>query len=98
MQISHQEVDRVLRTTQAKSAREAQPVGSVEELAARHGVSMDEVRQVTERLRMAEEDPAREKRLKELQRRVAGGEYRVEADQVVEMAERRAIADRSGQF
>ena len=100
MQISPQEVDRVLKETARKADHDAveAPVRSVEELAGRHGVQMDEVRTYTEMAMTAEEDPAREKRLRELQRRIAQGSYRVDADQLVDMAERRAIADRSAEL
>lgn len=98
MQISNQEVTRVLRERAGKSQADPAdpPVGSVADLAAKHGVPMDEVRKFTEQAMMAEEDPARERRVQELARRVAQGNYRIEADQVVDMAERRAIADLSG--
>lgn len=96
MQISNQEVDRILRQESGVRKGLAEPqVHSVEDLAAKHGVSMDEVRRFTERALTSEEDPARERRVRELQRRIAQGTYLVEADQVVDMAERRAIADRS---
>jgi anti-sigma28 factor (negative regulator of flagellin synthesis) len=100
MQISNQEVNRVLReTTRHRDGQEAEaPVKSVEDLAAKHGVSMDEVRRFTERARMAEEDPGRERRVRELARKVQAGTYRIEAEQVVDMAERRAIADRSNEI
>jgi anti-sigma28 factor (negative regulator of flagellin synthesis) len=97
MQISNQEVDRVKRETarQSESQEAEAPVKSVEELAARNGVGMDEVRRVTQKAMMAEEDPARERRLRELAKRVAEGRYTVEPEQMLDMAERRAIADRS---
>jgi anti-sigma28 factor (negative regulator of flagellin synthesis) len=100
MQISNQEVTRVLRESAERptSSRQEAPVTTVPELAAKQGVSMDEVRRFTEKALLAEEDPARERRVQELARRVAQGTYRVDADQVVDMAERRAIADCSGEL
>jgi anti-sigma28 factor (negative regulator of flagellin synthesis) len=95
MQISNQQVDIVQRSARAKDAAAETPVKSVEELAARNGVKMDEVRKFTERALMAEEDPAREKRIRELTRKVAAGSYQIEAEDLVDMAERRAIADRA---
>lgn len=96
MQISYQQVDRIREAIRnERPAPAEQPVGSVEELAARHGVRMDEVRAVTEQTLMAEDDPFRERRLRDLARRIAEGTYQVEADDLVDMAERRAIADRA---
>ena len=73
------------------------PVASVEEMAARHGVRQEELRRFAEDAWMAE-DPARERRVRELARRVAAGTYSVSAEQVVDMAERRALADRAGEL
>jgi hypothetical protein len=56
---------------------------------------MDEVRAVTELTLMADVDPLRERRLRDLARRVAEGTYQVEAEDLIDMAERRAIADRA---
>ena len=78
-------------------AQEA-PVESVEDLAAKHGVKMDEVRRFTERAMEAEEDPLRERRVRELAKRLAEGTYQVDAEQVLDMAERRAIADRAAEL
>ena len=94
MQISNREVD-IVRRVAARPKREEQPVRSVEELAAKHGVKLDEVRRVTEQTLMAEEDPARQRRVQELARRVEEGGYHVEAEDLLSMAERRAIADRA---
>jgi anti-sigma28 factor (negative regulator of flagellin synthesis) len=96
MQISSQEVYKVQEKGQKSPQASEAPVQSVEELADKHGVKMDEVRRFTERALMAEEDPARAKRVQELAARVASGSYHVEAEAVLDMAERRAIADRSG--
>lgn len=97
MQISSQEVTKVVSRTSARARRTESeaPVERVEDLAAKHDVSMAEVARFTERALMAEEDPAREKRVRELAARVAGGTYAIEAEAVIDMAERRAIADRS---
>ena len=95
MQISNQQVDIVQRSARAKDATAETPVKSVEELAARHGVNMNEVRKFTERAMMAEEDPAREKRIRELTRKINAGSYQIDAEDLVDMAERRAIADRA---
>lgn len=68
-------------------------VKNVQELARKHDVDMDAARTVAHRAMMAEEDPHRERRVQELAARVAAGSYQVEGAQVVDMAERRAIAD-----
>jgi len=95
MQISNEQVSR-LRQVARKGNRPADtPVENVQDLAAKHGVNMDEVRRFTERAMMAEEDPARERRVQELARRVAEGSYQVASEDLVDMAERRAIADRA---
>ena len=99
MQISFQEV---LNTR--KSAGRAQqivaerPVRSVADLAGKYGVNMEEVRRHTESVLLAEGDLLRERRLQEIARRVAEGAYRVEAEQVVDMACRRALADRAAEL
>lgn len=99
MQISNQEVNKIQQTTKAsKRMKRDTPVTSVSELAAKNGVRMDEVQRVSERVMMSEEDILRERRVQELARRVAAGTYRVEAEDIVDMAERRAIADRSGEL
>ena len=97
MQISTQEVTRVVQRRSTRTSEPAEsPIGSVQELAAKYGVKMDEVRRVTERAMMAEEDPLRERRVRELSKRIADGSYAVETDQLLDMAERRAIADQAG--
>ena len=100
MQISSEQVSRVLResTRRPGEHKTEAPIGSVEDLAAKHGVSMDDVRRFTESAMAAEEDPTRERRVRELSRRIAAGTYNVEAEQIVDMAERRAIADRSNEI
>jgi 3-methyladenine DNA glycosylase/8-oxoguanine DNA glycosylase len=94
MQISTQEVLNVRRVARpVRSERVEAPVHSVEGLAARYGVSMEEVRRFTHRAMEADGDVARERRVRDLARRVAEGRYCIDADQVLDMAERRALAD-----
>ena len=95
MQISSREVDLVQKRASQRKSRGEAPVGSVSELAAKHGVKMEEVRRFTESAMMAEEDIARERRVQELARRVEEGSYHIEAQDLLDMAERRAIADRA---
>ncbi len=95
MQISNQQVDLVQRAARAKGGAGDAPVKSVEELAAKHGVRMDEVRKFTERALLAEDDLARERRIRELTRKVQAGSYQIDSEDLVDMAERRAIADRA---
>jgi anti-sigma28 factor (negative regulator of flagellin synthesis) len=96
MQISNQEAINAQRGVEQPARRKAEPpVHSVEELAAKHGVDMDEVRRMTEAVMMGEGDPLRERRVREIARRVAEGTYNIEAENVVDMAERRAMADRA---
>ena len=54
-----------------------------------------EVRKHAERLLMQEEDPARERRVRELAARVADGSYDITSEEIIDMAQRRAIADNS---
>ena len=98
MQISTQEVSRVVErsSTRGGNAPQEAPVRTVQDLAAKYGVKMDEVRHFTERAMMADEDPLRERRVRELARRIADGSYNVEGEQILEMAERRSIADQAG--
>jgi len=99
MQISLQEVTNAQRSVGRPSRGDAEaPVQSVQDLAERSGLQMAEVRRFTERAIMGELDPQRERRIRELERRIAEGAYRVEADQVVDMADRRAIADGIASF
>lgn len=97
MQISNEQVSRILggQSRRAERPAEVPPVHSVEELADRHGVNMEEVRRFSEAAMMEEDDPLRERRVRELARRVAEGTYSVAADDLIDMAERRAIADRT---
>lgn len=95
MQISNEQVSRLRQVTRKANRPVDAPVENVQDLAAKHGVNMDEVRRFTERAMMAEEDPARERRVQELARRVAEGSYQVASEDLLDMAERRAIADRA---
>lgn len=96
MQISNQEVSRVREAVRKPHHDNAEaPVKSVEELAARYGIRTDEVRKAADVVRMSEEDPFRERRVRELARRIAEGTYNIDSDQLLDMAERRAVADRS---
>jgi hypothetical protein len=99
MQISNQEVHNAQKIAEQRGQRAASaPVHSVEELAERNQVKMEEVRRFTERVMMSEEDPLRERRLREIAARVAGGSYGVESEDLLDMAERRAIADRAAEL
>jgi anti-sigma28 factor (negative regulator of flagellin synthesis) len=95
MQISSYETQRVLdHARELKKKREQEkPVGSVAELAKKYGVDLDEVKKHAERVMMQEEDPARERRVRELAARVADGSYDITSEEVIDMARRRAIAD-----
>ena len=96
MQISNEQVSRILNRVRGReSSTPEAPVENVQDLAAKHGVNMDEVRRFTERALMAEEDPARSRRVQDLARRVAEGTYKVESEDLLDMAARRAIADRA---
>ena len=97
MQISNYETQRVLdHARELKKRRdEDKPVGSVAELAKKHGLDLAEVRKHAERLLMQEEDPARERRVRELAARVADGSYDITTEEIIDMAQRRAIADNS---
>lgn len=95
MQISNQEVLNAQKAGRIRSRMKEAPVESVEDLAAKHAVDTDEVRRFTERALMAEEDPLRERRVRELAKRIAEGNYNIDSEQVLDMAERRAIADRA---
>jgi anti-sigma28 factor (negative regulator of flagellin synthesis) len=99
MQISAQEVTKIWRLTSESSKEKApSPVRSVSELAEKYGVRSAEVARFTERALLAEEDVARERRVQEIENRLAAGTYRVEAEAVVDMAKRRADADRAAEI
>jgi anti-sigma28 factor (negative regulator of flagellin synthesis) len=95
MQISNYETQRVLDLARErrKKAEQEKPVGSVAELAKKHGVDLAEAKKHAERAMMQEEDPARERRVRELAARVADGSYDVTSEEILDMARRRAIAD-----
>ena len=96
MQISHYETQRVLdHARRLREQREEPSVGSVAELAKKNGVGLSEVKKHVERLMMQEEDPARERRVRELAARVADGSYDITSEEIVDMARRRSIADNS---
>ncbi len=96
MQISLQEVLNARKAAQsAKSQVTSPPIESIEELAVAYGVSMDEVARFTQQVLAGEGDPMRERRVRELTQRVESGAYQVSADDVVDMAERRALADQA---
>src|SRR5207248_3145319 len=88
MQISNYETQRVLdHARELKKRRdEEKPVGSVAELAKKNGVDLAEVRKHAERLLMQEEDPARERRVRELAARVADGSYDITSEEIIDMA------------
>jgi len=97
MQISNYETQKVLdnvRRLREQRKLEA-PVSSVAELAKKHGVDLAEAKKHAERLMMQEEDPARERRVRELAARVADGSYDISSEEIIDMARRRAIADAS---
>jgi anti-sigma28 factor (negative regulator of flagellin synthesis) len=97
MQISNYETQRVLDLVREMRSRREQgkPVGSLAELAKKHGVDLAEAKKHAERVMMQEEDPARERRVRELAARVADGSYDITSEEIVDMARRRAIADNS---
>ena len=97
MQISNYETQRVLdHARELRKRREHEkPVRTVAELAKKHGMDLAEVRKHAERLMMQEEDPARERRVRELAARVADGSYDITSEEIIDMAQRRAIADNS---
>ena len=97
MQISTQQVD-AIKSTLSRPQSETRPATrGVDGLAAAYGVKLDEVRRFAEMAMAAEDDPLRARRVRELARRVQEGTYQIDADSVVEMAERRAIADRAAE-
>lgn len=97
MQISPQEVARALQRVRSSRTlvKPRQPVRTVEELAEEYGVDLEEVRRITEEVLAQEEDPARVRRVEQIAARVEAGEYHVTGEQIVEMARRRALADRA---
>jgi anti-sigma28 factor (negative regulator of flagellin synthesis) len=97
MQISSYETQKVLDNVRRlrKQQQQEPPVGSVAELAKKHGVDLAEAKKHAERVMMQEEDPARERRVRELAARVADGSYDISSEEIIDMAKRRAIADSS---
>ena len=97
MQISSYETQKVLDNVRRlrKQQQQEPPVSSVAELAKKHGVDLAEAKKHAERVMMQEEDPARERRVRDLAARVADGSYDVSSEEIIDMARRRAIADSS---
>ena len=97
MQISSYETQKVLDNVRRlrKQQQQEPPVSSVAELAKKHGVDLAEAKKHAERVMMQEEDPARERRVRELAARVADGSYDITSEEIIDMAQRRAIADNS---
>jgi hypothetical protein len=93
MQITATEAMKVL----AKHRRHQEPkddqVKNVRDLAREHCVDLEGVESVVCRAIVAKDDPLRERRIRILASRVADGTYQVDCKQIVDMAERRAIAD-----
>jgi hypothetical protein len=98
MQISMQEVERVLERTarEDRNGEGARP-RSLVEMAADAGLSPADLRRYAETVRMAENDLARERRVSEVIARVRAGQYAADPAAIVDMAERRAAADRAAQ-
>jgi len=96
MQISGQEAQRLSckAKLQARQREGDAPVASVADLAAQWGVRLEEARRHTETVLMAD-DPLRERRVHDLMERIASGTYAVEAEAILDMAERRALANLS---
>lgn len=100
MQISSEQVEHILEKTaglrgEPPRVERLERVESVGELADKYGVEVDDVRRFAERAILDEDDPLRETRVREIEQRLVEGAYDVGPDEVIEMAERRAIADRS---
>jgi anti-sigma28 factor (negative regulator of flagellin synthesis) len=93
MQISSHETQRVLRHAPRVAKRRATPIRTLADLARRYEVDMDEVRAVAARARAMDDDPVRERRLRDLAQRIADGTYSISSEQIVDLAVRRAIVD-----
>lgn len=95
MQISSHETQKVLRHAPrvSKKPRPRPPVKDLADLARRHEVDLAEAKAVTRRMQEMEEDPVRERRVRDIARRVADGTYEVPSEQIVDLAVRRAIVD-----
>ena len=98
MQISLQETNRIPVATPEQAHQPEASARSVEELAAKKGVDMDEVRRVAALVKATEEDPARERRVALIAAKIEAGEYEITPEEVVDMAHRRAIADRAAEL
>jgi hypothetical protein len=98
MQISAHEVEKLVQRFAPRAGAPAATAGSVAELARKYDVDPQEAEQVVESLQLADPDPWRERRLRELAARIEAGTYRVEAAEIIDMAERRALADRAGEL
>jgi anti-sigma28 factor (negative regulator of flagellin synthesis) len=94
MQISTHETQKVLRHAPRVAKRKEPPVRNLADLARKYGVDLAEAKAATRRAMSMDEDVARERRVRDLAARVAEGSYSLSGDQVVDMAERRAIVDR----
>jgi anti-sigma28 factor (negative regulator of flagellin synthesis) len=95
MQISDHQTQKVLQhAPRASKARTRPPVKNVAELARRYEVNLEEAKAVTQRMHEMEEDPARAARVRDIAQRIANGTYDVAADQIIDLAARRAIVDR----
>src|SRR5947209_207475 len=88
MQISANETGKVLTRRRPRPAPNGGKVKNVQELARKHEVDLEEARAAAQRAMSAEEDPLRERRVRELAARIAEGTYEVDGGQVVDMAER----------
>jgi len=97
MQISSNETQKVLQQApRSLKKRPRPPVKNVADLARRHEVDLAEAKAVARRIMEMPDDPVRERRVREIAERVASGTYDVSADQIIDLAERRAIVDRLG--
>jgi anti-sigma28 factor (negative regulator of flagellin synthesis) len=95
MQISNNETQKVLQLAPRKSKpRPRPPVKDLADLARRNEVDLAEAKAVARRVMEMEDDPARERRVREIAQRVADGTYDVPAEQIIDLAARRAIVDR----
>jgi anti-sigma28 factor (negative regulator of flagellin synthesis) len=94
MQISTHETQKVLRHAPRVAKRKDPPVRNLADLARKYGVDLEEAKAATRRAMAMDEDVARERRVQDLAARVAEGSYSVSGEQVIDMAERRAIVDR----
>lgn len=94
MQISSNETQKVLRyAPRAARPRKRPPVKDLADLAHRYEVDLEEAKAVARRSQAMEEDPVRERRVREIARRIAEGTYQVSSEQIIDLAIRRAIVD-----